>query len=72
MAQAIIIDSKLRLVFETGLNGQGKPVYKSKTYKSVKQSATADQLFTVGQAIAGLSSYPLTELNRNDSFEILG
>ncbi|MDM5228056.1 DUF1659 domain-containing protein [Cytobacillus sp. NJ13] len=72
MAQAIIIDSKLRLVFETGLNGQGKPVYKSKTYNSVKQSATADQLFTVGQAIAGLSSYPLTELNRNDSFEILG
>ncbi|AND42567.1 MULTISPECIES: DUF1659 domain-containing protein [Cytobacillus] len=72
MAQAIIIDSKLRLVFETGLNGQGKPVYKSKTYNSVKQSATADQLFTVGQAIAGLSSYPLTELNRNDSFDILG
>ena len=25
MAQAIIIDSKLRLVFETGLNEQGKP-----------------------------------------------
>ncbi|MCM3391814.1 MULTISPECIES: DUF1659 domain-containing protein [Cytobacillus] len=72
MAQAIIIDSKLRLVFETGLNGQGKPVYKSKTYNSVKQSATADQLFTVGQAIAGLSSYPLTELSRNDSFDILG
>ncbi|OHX45835.1 DUF1659 domain-containing protein [Cytobacillus oceanisediminis] len=72
MAQAIIIDSKLRLVFETGLNGQGKPVYKSKTYNSVKQSATADQLFTVGQAIAGLSSYPLTELNRNDNFDILG
>lgn len=72
MAQAIIIDSKLRLVFETGLNGQGTPVYKSKTYNSVKQSATADQLFTVGQAIAGLSSYPLTELNRNDSFDILG
>lgn len=72
MAQAIIIDSKLRLVFETGLNGQGKPVYKSKTYSDVKQSATADQLFTVGQAIAGLSSYPLTELNRNDSFDILG
>ncbi|KAF0819175.1 hypothetical protein KIS4809_2018 [Bacillus sp. ZZV12-4809] len=72
MAQAIITTSKLRLVFETGLNGQGKPVYKSKTYNSVKQSATADQLFTVGQAIAGLSSYPLSELNRNDSFNILG
>ncbi|MCM3091837.1 MULTISPECIES: DUF1659 domain-containing protein [unclassified Cytobacillus] len=72
MAQAIITTSKLRLVFETGLNGQGKPVYKSKTYNSVKQSATADQLFTVGQAIAGLSSYPLSELNRNDNFNILG
>ncbi|KON86006.1 hypothetical protein AF332_03715 [Sporosarcina globispora] len=72
MAQAIIVDSKLRLVFETGLNEQGKPVYKSKTYNSVKPSATADQLFTVGQAIAGLSSYPLAELNRNDSFDIVG
>lgn len=72
MAQAIITDSKLRLVFETGLNGQGKPVHKSKTYSGVKQSAIADQLFTVGQAIAGLSSYPLAEINRNDSFDILG
>ncbi|RBP88812.1 uncharacterized protein DUF1659 [Cytobacillus firmus] len=72
MAQAIITDSKLRLVFETGLNTQGKPIHKSKTYSRVKQSATADQLFSVGQAISGLCSYPLAEMNRNDSFEILG
>ncbi|GLB60303.1 DUF1659 domain-containing protein [Cytobacillus sp. NCCP-133] len=72
MAQANIIDSKLRLVFETGLDELGKPVTKSKTYSSVKQSATADQLFTVGQAIATLSNFPLVALNRNDSFDIIG
>lgn len=72
MAQAIKKDSKLQMVFETGLNGQGKPVLKSKTYSNIKQSATADQLFSVGQAIAGLSKYPLTEINRNDSYFILG
>lgn len=72
MAQTHIIDSKLRLVFETGLDELGKPVYKSKTYSSVKPSATADQLFTVGQVIGTLSNYPLIALNRNDSFEIVG
>ncbi|CAM3572146.1 DUF1659 domain-containing protein [Cytobacillus oceanisediminis] len=72
MAQANIIDTKLRLVFETGLDQKGKPIHKSKTYSSVKQSATADQLFTVGQAVASLSNYPLVALNRNDSFDIVG
>lgn len=72
MAVANIIDSKLRLVFETGLDEQGKPVHKSKTYSSVKQAATADQLFTVGQAVASLSNDPLVALNRSDSFDIIG
>ncbi|WP_431833457.1 DUF1659 domain-containing protein [Cytobacillus oceanisediminis] len=50
----------------------GQTCLQIKNLQQVKQSATADQLFTVGQAIAGLSSYPLTEMNRNDSFDILG
>lgn len=72
MAQANIINTKLRLVFETGLDEQGKPIHKSKTYSSLKQSATPDQLYAVGQAVAALSSYPLAALNRNDSFDIVG
>ncbi|PWW32119.1 uncharacterized protein DUF1659 [Cytobacillus oceanisediminis] len=72
MAQANIIDTKLRLVFETGLDEQGKPIHKSKTYSSLKQSATPDQLYAVGQAVASLSTYPLAALNRNDSFDIVG
>ncbi|MBT2687383.1 DUF1659 domain-containing protein [Bacillus sp. ISL-47] len=72
MAQANVIDTKLRLVFETGLDEKGKPIHKSKTYSSVKQSATADQLFSVGQALETLSNYPLAAINRNDSFDIVG
>ncbi|MBT2686610.1 DUF1659 domain-containing protein [Bacillus sp. ISL-47] len=72
MAQANIIDTKLRLVFETGLDEKGKPIHKSKTYSSLKQSASPDQLYTVGQAVASLSNYPLAAINKNDSFDIVG
>lgn len=36
MAQALMIDTKIRLSFETGVNDKGEPVYKSKTIANVK------------------------------------
>ncbi|MBS4190137.1 DUF1659 domain-containing protein [Bacillus sp. FJAT-49705] len=72
MAQAMIMDTKLRLSFETGLNDKGEPVFKTKTFGNVKSSATADQLQQVAQAIAALSNDPLASVVRNDSFDIVG
>lgn len=72
MAQATILDSKLRLLFETGLNEKGEPVYKTKTYSNVSKEATADQLSQAAQAIGGLTNHPLASVERTDNFEIIG
>jgi hypothetical protein len=44
MAQATLVDSNLRLVFETGVNEKGEPIFKGKMYSNLKHEATADQL----------------------------
>ncbi|MGG0718552.1 DUF1659 domain-containing protein [Robertmurraya massiliosenegalensis] len=72
MAEAMIIDSKLRLLFETGLNEKGEPVYKTKTYNNIDKEATADQLSQAAQALGGLSLNPVISVERTDNFEIVG
>lgn len=72
MASQAIQDSQLRLKFDAGLDGEGKTIYKNKNYNNVKTSATADQLYDVANAIADLTSRPLVDINRNDTFIIIG
>ncbi|MBP2240271.1 hypothetical protein J2Z40_000824 [Cytobacillus eiseniae] len=72
MAQALMIDTKLRLSFEIGVNEKGEPKYKSKTIGNVKKTASADQIFEATQAIASLCNDPLVTVVRNDSFDIVG
>ncbi|WP_019152607.1 DUF1659 domain-containing protein [Robertmurraya massiliosenegalensis] len=72
MAEAMIMDSKLRLLFETGINEKGEPVYKTKTYNNIDKEATADQLSEAAQALGSLSLYPVISVERTDNFEIVG
>lgn len=72
MAEAMIMDSRLRLLFETGLNDKGEPIYKTKTYSNIRKDATADQLSQAAQALGGLSNFPLAGVERSDNFEIVG
>ncbi|WHY85962.1 DUF1659 domain-containing protein [Neobacillus novalis] len=71
MALALLEGTKLRLVFEAGMDGKGNPLYKAKTFSNVKKEATADQLFQAAQAISVLCKDPLNKVERNDSTEIL-
>lgn len=72
MAEAIILDSKLRILFEIGLNEKGETLYKAKTYSNIDKNATADQLFETAQALGQLSVYPVLGVERTDNFEIVG
>ncbi|CEG26962.1 DUF1659 domain-containing protein [Bacillus sp. B-jedd] len=72
MAQALLAESKLRLVFETGVNEKGEPIFKSKTFNNLKKEATPDQMHQAAAAIAALSKDPLSRVERNDRSEILG
>ncbi|MBD1383283.1 DUF1659 domain-containing protein [Metabacillus arenae] len=67
MAQAVIKSSQLRLAYDLGVDGEGKQLVKTKNYNNVDTAATPDQLHTVAQAIASLQTYPIYEIERNDS-----
>lgn len=71
MAEAFIKSSRLRLVFETGVNDKGEPMYGTKTYSNINKAATASQLFLAGNALGSLCSYPLVSVERNDHFELV-
>ncbi|MDZ5473039.1 DUF1659 domain-containing protein [Bacillus sp. 31A1R] len=71
MAQQMILSSKLRLVFDGGMDDNGKTIYKNKTYSNIRREATADQLLQAGQALANLSVNALVSVERTDNFEIV-
>lgn len=71
MAQAVVTSSKLRLVFQVGMDDEGKPVLKAKTFSNIQKSATADQLFQAAQALIGLSNDTLSNIERVDNADLL-
>ena len=71
MAQAVITTSKLRLVFQVGIDDDGKPIVKAKTFSNIQKSATPDQLLQAAQAITGLSADTLSNIERVDNSDLL-
>ncbi|WP_299093762.1 DUF1659 domain-containing protein [uncultured Metabacillus sp.] len=70
MAVAAILDSQLSLVFDMGLDENGKAKTKRKNYNNVKTSATPDQLLQAAQAIVSLQTETLLYVERNDTNQI--
>ncbi|PWK07878.1 DUF1659 domain-containing protein [Tumebacillus permanentifrigoris] len=57
------------LRLQTGFDEKGSPQYKDKAYSRVLPSATQVDVYTVGEALASLTSYRLHHiqlLNRQD------
>jgi Protein of unknown function (DUF1659) len=71
MATAVIATSRLRLVFQVGMDDDGKPLLIAKTFSNIQKSATADQLFQAAQAIIGLSGDTLSNIERVDNSDLL-
>lgn len=67
MAQSLLEGTKLRLVFEIGMDEQGKAIYRAKSFSNVRKEATVDQLFQAAQAISALCNDELNKVERNDS-----
>ncbi|MDQ0201896.1 DUF1659 domain-containing protein [Neobacillus ginsengisoli] len=71
MAQAMLAETKLRLVFEVGMDEKGAPILKAKTLNNIKKEATANQLYQVAQALSVLCKDQLSSVERADNTEIL-
>ncbi|RYG72167.1 DUF1659 domain-containing protein [Lentibacillus lipolyticus] len=72
MAVAQMMDSRLRLILDDGIDAaSGKQLFKTKGFSNVKIEATADQLFAIATAVAGLQERTLLDIERNDSSNIV-
>ncbi|GGH88695.1 alpha-D-ribose 1-methylphosphonate 5-phosphate C-P lyase [Pullulanibacillus pueri] len=71
MATSQMEKTTLALVFDGGADEKGNAVNKRKSFNNVKTDATADQLYAIAEAIAGVQQYPLILVERNDTSEIL-
>lgn len=72
MAEAMLSQSRLRLVFETGVNEDGEPTFRTRTFNNIKKSATPDELYSTATTLASLSDYSLDSVQRTDSYDIVG
>ena len=71
MAVQSIQKTQLRLVLEDDYDEFGKMQYRNKNYNNVKTSASADDLYSVALAIAGLQTKGIADIVRNDSHIII-
>jgi hypothetical protein len=70
MATAVMNDTRLSVTFDAGVDLDGKPVSKRKSFNNVKSSATHDQLYNMVQALAPLQQYPVSQIERTNSFDL--
>lgn len=71
MAQALLTGTKLRIVYQVGMDDEGKPVMKAKTFNNVKRDATVDQLWLASEAIFNLSADTLSNVEKIDSSDLM-
>lgn len=70
-ATSNMVDSRLRLIFNDGIDGiTGKELFKTKSFNNVKTAATADQLYAISIALEPLQQLTLFKVERNDSSEL--
>lgn len=62
MAQALLTGSKLKLSFQVGMDDEGKPIMKAKTFSNVKREATTDQLWQAAATIFSLTADQLSNV----------
>ena len=67
MADVVIQNRQLRLVLDAGVDEKGNPKLKSKNFNNIKLTAAADALLDVAEAIAGLQTLTLVQIEQNDS-----
>jgi hypothetical protein len=64
-------DSKLKIVFNAGVDDNNKTITKSKTLANVKAAAQNENLYNLGVAISDLQAYELSNILRYDEYELI-
>lgn len=63
-------DSKLKLVFNAGLDENNKDIMKSKTFANVKTAVTNDNLYNLAVSMSDLQSYTISKIVRYEEYQL--
>jgi len=61
---ATAVESRLRLVLQIGVDSEGKPQFKTRTYNRIKPAATDENVYQLATTLVGLQKHTLSEVNR--------
>lgn len=64
--------SRLILKVQTGVNDDGKAVYRQRSFNNLKADATDDDIHAVGLVLAGLQQYQVEAIGRIDDVQLVG
>ncbi|KHE66805.1 DUF1659 domain-containing protein [Halobacillus sp. BBL2006] len=64
------VNTQLQMVFDNGVDEEGNPIFRTKSFNNVKTTSTPEQLHNVAVSIAQLQQRVLYTVERNDSFVI--
>ncbi|WP_050614548.1 DUF1659 domain-containing protein [Bacillus testis] len=66
MATETLLSKQLRLCLQSGIDTQGNPVVKRKSFSNIEGNATVAQLVATAQAIAELQTLPLLSIEQQE------
>lgn len=64
-------DSILVATYQVGLDELGGPILRQKSFPNVLVGALDQDVFDVANALYALQQYPLTEVRRDNRFELI-
>ena len=63
--------SVLKLTMKTGIDINGNNVFVTKSLGSLRVTAADEDVFSVGQAISKIKTYPLVGIDRQDQYSLI-
>jgi hypothetical protein len=64
-------DSKLKVVFNAGVDENNKTINKSKTFSNVKSTVQNENLYNLALDISELQTYELANILRFDEYQLI-
>jgi len=58
------LDSRLRILVQTGVDAEGKPQLKTRSYNRIKTDAVDSSVYQLATTLAGLQKHSLYGVNR--------
>lgn len=64
-------NSKLKLVYNAGVDDNNKTITKSKTFNNMKAITEDETLYNISAGISSLQAYELSKVIRYDEYELI-